>query len=69
MQQRFASAMLGQLDVIKSMLKLQPKLIDAKGPHGFSLHWHANAGGEKSKEVLDYLQGVKEVKLPVFPKK
>ena len=65
----FASAMLGQLDVIKSMLKLQPKLIDAKGPHGFSLHWHANAGGEKSKEVLDYLQGVKEVKLPVFPKK
>ena len=65
----FAAAMLGQLDVIKALLTLQPKLIDAKGPHGFGLHWHANAGGEKAKGVLDYLQGIKKVELPKLPKK
>lgn len=64
----FAAAMLGQLEVVKALLTLQPKLIDAKGPHGFGLHWHANAGGEKAKEVLDYLQGIKKVELPK-PKK
>ena len=64
----FAAAMLGQLDVVKALLTMQPKLIDAKGPHGFSLHWHANAGGEKAKEVLDHLQGIKKVELPK-PKK
>lgn len=65
----FAAAMLGQLDVVKGLLTLQPKLIDAKGPHGFSLHWHANAGGDDAKDVLDYLQGIKKVELPKFPKK
>lgn len=65
----FAAAMLGQLDVVKALLTLQPKLMDAKGPHGFGLHWHANAGGEKAKEVLDYLQGIKKVELPKLPKK
>jgi hypothetical protein len=65
----FAAAMLGQLEVVKALLALQPKLIDAKGPHGFGLHWHANAGGEKAKKVLDHLQGVKKVELPKLPKK
>lgn len=64
----FAATMLGQLDVVKALLTLQPKLIDAKGPHGFSLHWHANVGGEKAKEVLDHLQSIKKVELPK-PKK
>jgi hypothetical protein len=63
----FASAMLGQLDVVKALLTLQPKLIDAKGPHGFSLHWHANAGGKESAAVLEYLQTIKKVELPKFP--
>lgn len=65
----FASAMLGQLDIVKAMLTLQPKLIDAKGPHGFGLHWHANAGGADAAKVLDYLQSVKKVELPKFPMK
>src|SRR5206468_12130227 len=52
----FCAAMLGQLDVIRSLLTLQPKLIDAKGPHGFSLHFHAQVGGKESEPVLDYLQ-------------
>jgi hypothetical protein len=63
----FAAAMLGQLDVVKALLTLQPKLIDAKGPHGFSLHWHANAGGKESAAVLELLQGIKKVDLPKFP--
>jgi hypothetical protein len=65
----FAAAMLGRLDVVKGLLALQPKLIDAKGPHGFNLHWHANAGGEKAKETLEYLQSVKKVDLKPPPMK
>lgn len=65
----FAVAMLGQLEVVKALLTLQPKLIDAKGPHGFGLHWHAHMGGEKAKEVLDHLQGIKKVDLPKPMKK
>ncbi|MFY7952975.1 MAG: potassium-transporting ATPase subunit KdpA, partial [Armatimonadaceae bacterium] len=41
----------------------------AKGPHGFSLHWHAHMGGEKAKETLDHLQGIKKVELPKPPMK
>ena len=32
----FCAAMMGQLDAVKAFLTLQPKLIDAKGPHGFT---------------------------------
>jgi hypothetical protein len=67
----FCAAMMGQLDAVKSFLALEPKLIDAKGPHGFSLHFHAQVGGTKSENVLAYLQSVKPVKLgpnPFLPK-
>lgn len=63
----FCAAMLGQLPVVKSLLEVEPKLIDAKGPHGFSLHFHAQVGGDGSKEVLEYLQGIKEVELRPIP--
>jgi len=65
----FASAMLGELAVVKALLTLQPKLIEAKGPHGFTLHWHANAGGDAAKPALEYLQTLKKVELPKFPMK
>jgi hypothetical protein len=66
----FAAAMLGQLDIVKAWLALQPKLIDATGPHGFSLHFHAKAGGKDAEKVLDYLQTVKFVDLnPKTPMK
>ena len=56
--------MLGQLDVVKAFLTLQPKLIDAKGPHGFfNLHRHALAGGKAAEPVLEYLQSVKKLDL------
>src|SRR5205807_3056783 len=35
----FCAAMMGQLEAVRSFLALEPKLIDAKGPHGFTLHF------------------------------
>lgn len=63
----FCATMLGQLDAVRSFLTLQPKLIDAKGPHGFSLHFHAQVGGKDAEPVLDYLQSIKKVELKPVP--
>jgi hypothetical protein len=63
----FCAAMMGLVDVVKACLTLQPKLIDAKGPHGFTLHFHAQVGGKASEPVLDYLQSVKKVELKANP--
>lgn len=63
----FCAAMLGQLDAVRAFLTLEPKLIDAKGPHGFSLHFHAQVGGENAQPVLDYLQSIKTVELRPIP--
>lgn len=63
----FCATMMGMLDVVQSMLTLQPALIDARGPHGFNLHFHAQVGQEGAKPVLDYLQSVKEVQLRPVP--
>ncbi len=63
----FCAAMLGQLDAVKSFLTLQPNLIEAKGPHGFSLHFHAQVGGDEAKSTLDYLQSIKQVELRPIP--
>ncbi len=65
----FCSAMLGQLEAVKTMVTAVPTLIDAKGPHGFSLHWHAQAGGKDAAKVLEYLQTVKQVEMKPFPMK
>lgn len=63
----FCAAMMGQLEIVKSMLTLEPALIDARGPHGFNLHFHAQVGQEDAKPVLDYLQSIKEVELRPVP--
>lgn len=63
----FCATMLGQLDAVRAFLTLEPKLIDAKGPHGFSLHFHAQVGGENAKAVLDYLQSIKTIELRPIP--
>jgi hypothetical protein len=63
----FCAAMMGQLDAVKSFLTLQPKLIDAKGPHGFTLHFHAQVGGTDAEPVLDYLQSIKRIELKPNP--
>jgi hypothetical protein len=59
----FCAAMMGQIDAVKAFLALQPKLIDAKGPHGFTLHFHAQVGGKGSEHVLAFLQSVKKLEL------
>ena len=63
----FCAAMMGLLEVVQSFLTLQPNLIDAVGPHKFTLHFHAQVGGEESQKVLDYLQSVKKIDLPPNP--
>ncbi len=63
----FCAAMIGLLDAVKAALTLEPKLIDAKGPHGFSLHFHAQVGGKDSENVLDYLQSIKKLDLKPNP--
>jgi hypothetical protein len=63
----FCAAMMGLLDAVKAILTLEPKLIDAKGPHGFTLHFHAQVGGKEAEPVLDYLQSVKKIELKPNP--
>lgn len=63
----FCAAMMGRLDAVKAFLTLEPKLIDAKGPHGFGLHFHAQVGGPEAEPVLEYLQSVKKVELRPVP--
>ncbi len=63
----FCATMMGQLDAVKAFLNLQPTLIDARGPHGFSLHFHAQVGGESAVETLQYLQSIKQIELKPVP--
>ena len=63
----FCAAMLGLSDVVKGMLNAEPQLIDAKGPHGFSLHFHAKVGRDAAKPLLEYLQSIKEVAMRPAP--
>ena len=63
----FAATMLGMLESVEEMLKFEPKLIDLRGPHGFDLHWHAQAGQEDAKPVLDFLQTIKKKELRELP--
>jgi hypothetical protein len=63
----FCAAMLGLLDAVKSFLALEPKLIDAKGPHGFTLHFHAQVGAKDAEPVLAYLQSIKKLELKPVP--
>ncbi|HYH67890.1 MAG TPA: ankyrin repeat domain-containing protein [Urbifossiella sp.] len=63
----FCAAMLGLTDTVRAFLTLQPKLIDARGPHGFTLHFHAQVGGREAEATLEYLQSVKKIELRPVP--
>jgi hypothetical protein len=54
----FVAAMLGRLDIVKTLLTAWPALLQSRGPHGIPLLGHARAGGEGAKEVVDYLQSL-----------
>jgi hypothetical protein len=63
----FCATMMGQLEAVKSFLTLQPKLIDARGPHGFSLHFHGQLAGDNADKMVAYLQSVKKIELKPNP--
>ncbi|MEO7990986.1 MAG: hypothetical protein ABI663_15670 [Chryseolinea sp.] len=52
----FVAAMLGKIEIVKSMIEPYPELIKSKGPHGLDLIHHATKGGENATEVLNYLK-------------
>jgi hypothetical protein len=54
----FCAAMLGELDIVKTTLTKFPHLKDSKGPHGLTLRFHAEKGGEQAKAVLAYLKEI-----------
>ena len=60
--------LLGKTEIVKAMLKDQPKLINMKGPHGFTPLHHANNGGDNAREVKEYLEslGAKETKVKLI---
>jgi hypothetical protein len=62
----FVLTMLGKTNLVKPVLEDFPKLLHARGPHGFTLLHHAKVGGEDSNELYDYLsrKGLKETKMP-----
>lgn len=61
----FVLTMLGKTKIVKPILEEYPKLIFAKGAHGFTLLHHAKKGGENAVELHDYLQsnGLTETKV------
>lgn len=63
----FCAAMMGQLEAVKAFLTLQPKLIDARGPHGFNLYFHAQLAGKDAERMVAYLQSIKKIDLKPNP--
>ena len=51
----FVAAMLGKLDLVRTMLATWPALLQSKGPHGITLLRHARAGGEQAAPVVEHL--------------
>jgi hypothetical protein len=50
------AAMLGKLDIVRSILAENPELKSALGPHGIPLINHAKAGGSEAVQVLEFLE-------------
>jgi len=59
--------MLGETEIVKSILTKYPNLINGLGPHGFTLLYHAMRGGDPSKELLEYFKekGLKESRIKI----
>jgi hypothetical protein len=54
----FASAMLGQLDVVKALVAAHPGVQRTHGPHGIPLLQHAQAGGPQAEPVVKFLESL-----------
>lgn len=64
----FTACLFGKIEVVKPMLEAFPTLINAKGPHGFTLLHHAVRGGDEALEVKEYLEslGATETKIALY---
>ncbi|GJM31492.1 MAG: hypothetical protein DHS20C18_04930 [Saprospiraceae bacterium] len=64
----FTAALFGKIEIVKPMLEAFPNVLNAKGPHGFTLYHHAIRGGEEALEVKEFLEslGAKETKIPLY---
>lgn len=64
----FTFALFGKTDILKSLIAFSPKLINAKGPHGYTLLHHAEKGGEDAVETKEYLMslGLKDTIIPLY---
>lgn len=60
----YVLTMLGETEMVKSLLTKYPALIHGRGPHGLSLLHHAQKGGDAAKELLDFIKekGLTETK-------
>ena len=54
----FCAAMLGQIEVVKSILVIHPDLKFSIGPHGLQLLHHARKGGPEAAAVVHYLESI-----------
>ncbi len=67
----FALALLGQTALVKSLLDFYPNMLNAIGPHGFTLLHHAKLGGKDAEELYEYLttKGLTQERIKVFKDK
>ena len=63
----FVLTMLGETAIVKAVIEKYPNLLNAKGPHGFTLLHHATRGGESAGELLDYIKskGLTEMQIKI----
>jgi Ankyrin repeat len=54
----FAAAMLGEVEIVHSIISAHPAMRNAKGPHTITLRAHAEAGGEQARAVLELLDSL-----------
>lgn len=64
----FVLTMLGKTMLVKQAMEEFPSLLNAKGPHGYTLLHHAKRGGDAAAELLAYLEskGLKETRLALW---
>jgi ankyrin repeat protein len=63
----YVLTMLGETEIVKSILIKYPNLINGLGPHGYTLLHHAMRGGDQAKELLEYFKekGLKETRIKI----
>ena len=54
----YAAAMLGELDLVKAFIQVQPDAHEYPGAHGIPLMVHAQQGGDMAIAVITYLESL-----------